>query len=325
MAPRKAALAEKPGVNLHFNRFDLNLLVALDALLQEKNVTRAAEKLFISQPAMSGSLQRLRERLDDPLLVRVGRVMELTPKAKALIKPVREILLLVQNTIDVEPVFNASTARRAFTVVMSDFVAVLLMPRVMRRLMREAPGIRLHIEPITSRAQDQLKTGDVDLVVRAKIAPNEELTLDEGLESQFLFNDTWVCAADAHHPTLGDTLSLEEYLELPHVSLNLGKTILTVESVALTQLSLDIDIVATAQNFATLTFMLPDTSLLTLISRSMAARMSENIPLKVFKPPFELPPLEEMMIWHNRDSEDAGHVWLRQLFLGIAQDIDPVQ
>ena len=307
---------------MHFNRFDLNLLVALDALLQEKNVTRAAEKLFISQPAMSGSLQRLRERLDDPLLVRVGRLMELTPKAKALIKPVREILLMVQNTIDVEPVFNPSTARRSFTVVMSDFVAVLFMPSVMRRLMREAPGIRLHIEPISSRVEEQLKTGDVDLVVRAKVAPNEEQSMDEALECRFLFNDTWVCAADANHPTLGDTLTLEDYLELPHVSLHLGKSIPTIESLALTQLSLDIEIVATAQNFATLSFMLPDTSLLTLMSRSMAARMSENIPLKVFKPPFELPPLEEMMIWHHRDNADTGHVWLRQLFLGVAQDLD---
>ncbi len=307
---------------MHFKRFDMNLLVALDALLQEKNVTRAAERLFISQPAMSGSLQRLRERLDDPLLVRVGRNMELTPKAKALIKPVREILLMVQSTIDVEPVFHPHTARRTFNIAMSDFVAVVFMPKMMKRIVRDAPGIHLQIEQINAQSQEKLSTGELNLAIRAQVDNNDQHPIGKEFETQFLFNDTWTCAADANHPTLGSTLSLEEYLELPHVSLNLGKTISTIEAIALTQLSMDIDIVATAQNFATLTFMLPGTNLLTLISQRMANRMGEHVPLRTFPPPFELPEIEEVMIWHNRDSEDAGHTWLRELFLSVARELD---
>ncbi len=97
---------------MQLNRFDLNLLIALDALLQEKNVTRAAERVFLSQPAMSASLQKLRDYFQDPLLVRVGRDMELTPKALSLVHPVREALLKVQQTLGTEASFDASTVRR---------------------------------------------------------------------------------------------------------------------------------------------------------------------------------------------------------------------
>lgn len=307
---------------MHFNRFDLNLLVALDALLQEKNVTRAAERLFISQPAMSGALQRLRERLDDPLLVRVGRNMELTPKAKALIRPVREILLQIRNTIEAEPQFNPKTARRSFTIAMSDFVSVAFMPAVMRRVLRDAPGVRLHLVPISTRSHDQLESGELNLLVRARVDQRlEQQLMRDDLESELLFTDEWVCAADADHPSLGDELTLEDYLQLPHVSLNLGKSVATIEEVTLTQHSLDVEIVATAQNFATLIFMLPGTPLLTLISRRMARIMSERVALKTYPPPFEVPPLEEKMIWHTRNAQDEGHRWLRAVFREVANEL----
>src|SRR5262249_11793074 len=131
---------------MQLNRFDLNLLIALDALLHEKNVTRAAERVFLSQPAMSASLQKLRDFFQDPLLVRVGRDMELTPRAQSLVQPVREALLKVQSTLGTQPTFDPATVRRTYTVIATDEAVPELVPRVLGRLAREAPQIQCHIE-----------------------------------------------------------------------------------------------------------------------------------------------------------------------------------
>jgi len=308
---------------MHFNRFDLNLLVALDALLQDKNVTRASERLFMSQPAMSGALQRLRERFDDPLLVRVGRAMELTPKAKLLIRPVREILLQVEHILEAEPTFDPGTARRTFRVLMSDFVAVTFMPEMMRRTNEEAPGIKLRIAPIGSHVHEQLESGDASMVVRARVDPAYEAqAISENLVVESLFTDTWVCVVDADHPTVGDELTLEEYVHLPHISISFGKPTPMVDDLSHSQASLDIDVRATAPNFATLVFMLPGTSLLTVIPSRMARTLNQYVRVKVFQPPIDIAPLDEMLIWHTRDKEDAGHVWLRGLFKEIASQLD---
>src|SRR6202000_282546 len=123
---------------MQLNRFDLNLLIALDALLHEKNVTRAAERVFLSQPAMSASLQKLRDFFQDQLLVRVGRDMELTPRAQSLVQPVREALLKVQATLGTHPTFDAATVRRTYTVIATDEAIPELVPRVLNRMAREA-------------------------------------------------------------------------------------------------------------------------------------------------------------------------------------------
>jgi len=308
---------------MHFNRFDLNLLVALDALLQDKNVTRASERLFMSQPAMSGALQRLRERFDDPLLVRVGRTMELTPKAKLLIKPVREILLRVQNTLEAEPNFDPATARRSFRILMSDFVAVTFMPEIMRRISEDAPGIKIRIAPIGSSVHEQLESGEASMVIRARVDPAyESQALSGNLVVEPLFTDTWVCVCDTDHPTIGDELTLDEYVQLPHVSINFGRPTPMLEDLSYSQASLDINVRATVPNFATLAFMLPGTPLLTVLPSRMAGVLRRYVNIKVMHPPIEIAPLDELLIWHKRDEEDAGHLWLREMFRELASKLE---
>ena len=118
---------------MHLNRFDMNLLIALDALLREKSVTRAGERIYLSQSAMSGALQRLRDHFGDELLVRVGRELELTPRAEALVEPIRDILLRVQAALE-EPSFEPATAMRTFSIMMSDYCFVAYMRAVIKRL-----------------------------------------------------------------------------------------------------------------------------------------------------------------------------------------------
>lgn len=308
---------------MHFNRFNLNLLVALDALLQDKNVTRASERLFMSQPAMSGALQRLRERFDDPLLVRVGRTMELTPKAKLLIRPVREILLQVQNILEAEPTFDPATARRTFRLLMSDFVAVTFMPEIMRRISEDAPGIKLRIAPIGSHVHEQLESGEANLVVRARVDPAyESQAISENLVVEPLFTDTWVCVCDSGHPTVGDELTLDDYVQLPHVSISFGRPTPMLEDLSYSQASLDINVRVTAPSFATLALMLPGTPLLTVIPSRMARTLGHYVNVKVLQPPIDIAPLDELLIWHTRDKEDAGHIWLRKLFREVAAQLE---
>ena len=149
---------------MQLNRFDLNLLIALDALLREKNVTRAAERVFVSQPAMSAALHKLREYFNDPLLVRVGREMELTSRGEMLVEPVREALLRIQMMLGTQPTFDPKTARREFTVIMSEEAVPGVLPPLLRTRAREvAEIVALRGQPgeIAVRRLGHLRYGQV--------------------------------------------------------------------------------------------------------------------------------------------------------------------
>jgi DNA-binding transcriptional LysR family regulator len=306
---------------MHLNRFDLNLLVALNALLEEKSVTRAAERVHVSQPAMSGALQRLRENFDDQLLVRVGRRMELTPRARDLMQPVREILLEIEGHLNADSSFEPKSAHREFSVAMTDFVAAVLLPEIMRRLAAEAPGITLHTQPLNNDSLPMLESSELDFAIRAMVEPFR-MQQSQELRSTKLFSDDWVCVAAADHATLGDSISVEEYLELPHVALSFGKEGSTMEEIALRHMGIDIDVRATARSFATVYFMLQETSLIGLIPRRMAAHLSHYKPAKILEMPFDIGQLTESLFWHERNDHDPAHVWLKGVFQSAAKSVE---
>lgn len=306
---------------MHLNRFDLNLLVALDVLLEEKSVTRAADRLFVSQPAMSGSLQRLRERFNDPLLVRVGRRMELTARARTLVTPVREVLLRIESTLDNEPVFDPGRVERVFRLAVSDYVAAILMPDLMRLLEQRAPGISIQLVSIGDQALEDVRSGRTDLLIRALADPLSEARANTGdIEAAPLFVDSWVCAADANHPELAgcDYIELEHYTRLPHYALNLGRNSPLLEEIARAQQSLHIDIRATAPHFISLVMMLPGTRHLVMLPRRLGLLLQRQIPLLLLPPPMTIAPLQERMLWHVREQLEPGHSWLRQQLQRVA-------
>jgi DNA-binding transcriptional LysR family regulator len=149
-------------MNLH--RFDLNLLRALDALPQENGVARAARRVGLSQPAMSASLKRLRQYFDDPLLNIVGREMILSPRATALVEPVREALLSVEAIFEVQPEFDAAKLRQAFHMAIADFLTPRVMPQFLATLGLEAPHVHLHVERVTDSTMCRLLDGDIALL-----------------------------------------------------------------------------------------------------------------------------------------------------------------
>jgi LysR family nod box-dependent transcriptional activator len=205
-------------------------------------------------------------------------------------------------------------------IAMTDFVAAILLPHVMHRLATEAPGISLHVEPLSGDSLAKLETGGLDLAVKAMIEPFRQSDSRQLLSEQF-FSDDWVCVAAADHPTLGDSITTEEYLELPHVALSFGQDASTMEEVALRHMSIDIDVRATARSFSTLYFMLQGTSLIALLPRRMAMHLSHYLPAKVLEMPFDIGTLNESLFWHERNSSDPAHVWFRDLFMGVASRV----
>lgn len=306
---------------MQLNRFDLNLLIALDALLQEKNVTRAAERVFVSQPAMSAALQKLRDYFDDPLLVRVGRDLELTPRGLSLVEPVREALLRIQATLGTQPTFDPATVRRAFTVIVTDEAAPQLVPAVLRRLARDAPGIQCHIEQVSQTSLTRLEYGDADLCLCLDLLQLFGLrAYPDTLRVTELRPVRWVCAVCRNHP-LGEELTLAQYQALPHVFARPNGHTAPVEELVRRLLKLDIDVRATAQSLIELPFMLPGTPLAGTLPERIATLVAPLVPLKTYALPFDSLDSHEVLLWHKRNEPDPGHGWLRALFTEVAREL----
>lgn len=303
-------------------RFDLNLLLALEALLAERHVTRAAERLYVSQPTMSGMLQRLREHFDDEILVRVGREMQPTPKAKALYEPLRDVLLTVRALMEAQPVFEPATARRAFRLLISDYATVVFLPHVVRYLCRQAPHIQLASEAISAASYERMESGEADLVV----APDDwrlmgALRQNENLHSVPLFGDRFICIASADHPEIGDTLSLEDFCRLPHAVTRFGGNAMTVEEAALRRANIDFDAAVATPHFSSLLSLVPGTRLLATVQERLFRALGGALALRAFEPPVSIPTLNEGLMWHPRNDYDPAHVWLRQVFIDIARSM----
>ncbi len=306
---------------MQLNRFDLNLLIALDALLHEKNVTRAAERVFVSQPAMSAALQKLREYFNDPLLVRVGRDMQLTPRGLSLVEPVREALLRIQATLGTQPTFDPGTVRRTFTLIVSADALLRVMPAVLRRLSREAPGIQCHVEHFSETTLSRLEYGDADLYLGLNSLRLFGLrSFPETLRIDDLRPTRWLCVVDRDHPVVGDSISQEQYQSLPHIfGWPSGHTV-TLEELVRRLMSAQLNVLATTQGLLEIPFMLAGTQLVATLPEHLARTLAKVAPVKLMPLPFETPDTREVVIWHKRNEPDPGHAWLRDVLIAAARE-----
>ena len=294
---------------MDFGGLDLNLLVALDALFAEKSVSRAGERLHLSQSATSGALARLREAFHDPLLVQVGRKMTLTPLAERLVEPVREFLLQAETILNGRPAFDPTTSTRKFRVQMSDYVQTVVMTEALPRLQSLAPGISLELVWNIEGISGPLERGEIDLAV------TPASYLSPGHPSEPLFEDDFTCLIWSGNNRIKRDLSLETYLSLGHVVVRFGR---------LQQLpSFDewfverfgqqrrIEVVTTAFNLVPQ--LLIGTSRIATLHRRLATFYERYLPLRLIPPPIEIPRLEESMQWHKSRDRDPGTIWLRSV------------
>src|SRR5690348_5798978 len=197
---------------------DLNLLVALDALLAERSVTRAAERVGLSQPGMSNTLARLRKLFGDPLLVREGMALVPTPRGEALREPVREALGLIQQALAGRPGFDPARDRATFTVSCSDYSLLMLIGPLVRHLALAAPAVTIRVLPRSPDAVRLIRDGDIDLAIEpAEIMP------EVALASTRLWAGRWLCCVWEGNSVVGDHLTLEAYLAMGHLVYSMGR------------------------------------------------------------------------------------------------------
>jgi LysR family nod box-dependent transcriptional activator len=293
-------------------RFDLNLIGALQALLTERNVTRAGNRLNVTQPTMSGMLQRLRYQFGDELLVRVGRNMELTPLGQSLVEPVRHALRSIEALAKAEPTFDPPTSVRTFSLMASDYCALTFLPRVVRRLAAVAPGIRLEIRPLNSPAE-RVVAGDVDMCIAP---PDDSFLNSEGqeylLHSQILFADEFVCIVAASHP-LRAPITMQDYLLYPHVGVLVEGVSDTLVSASFRKHVPLYKATYTVPEFMAIPAMVATSNLIGIVQRRLALASCKSLPLKMLPPPITLPNIIETLFWHPRQSTDPAHSWFRHL------------
>jgi LysR family transcriptional regulator, nod-box dependent transcriptional activator len=307
---------------MQLHRFDLNLLIALDVLLREKNVTHAAEKVHVSQPAMSAALHKLRDFFGDPLLVRVGREMELTPRGLSLVEPVREALLKIQATLGTQPTFVAATAQREFSIIVSEEAVPGFLPAILRRVATEAPGIRCRIELISQTALTRLEYGEADLCLCLdNLRLYEARTYPESLRSVRLRPVRWICAVDRDHPTVGDSLSAEQYHALPHVFGRPSGYSASAEELVRRLFDIDLTVHLSVPSLLHLPLVLAGTSYVATLPERVAQLFATSMKIKTFPLPFPAPEQYEILLWHKRHEPDPAHAWLRELVVELAQQV----
>lgn len=298
---------------MRFNRLDLNLLVALDALLTEQNITRAAERLNLSQSATSGILGRLRDYFDDDLLVQVGRKMEPTLLAQRLAGPIRELILQIQSTLAITSSFDPQTAQRAFKICASDYVSSVLLTQVVREREQRAPNTTLEIMPQYDDIQVRLRRGEFDFVVIP-----QQLTVDDQ-PSTVLFEESYTCVVWEGNDKVGDTLSLEQYFQLGHIAPRFGASRQpTFEEWFFKQHGMKRRVEVIASSFSTMAPLLVGTSLVATMHTHLAKRSAEYLPIRLLPVPLEIPKLTECLQWPRHLENDPGHIWMRQLLLEMA-------
>lgn len=296
-------------------RIDLNLLVILDALLGEQHVTRAAERLHLSQPAVSHALARLRDLLGDPLLVRAGSGLVPSARALELAAPLAETLAQVQSLL-APNTFDPASARRTFRLAMSDYGAAIILPGLIRTLRAEAPGIDLQISHASREGMvEGLLNGDIDLA--AGVLPE----LPGELRSTPLFEERYVCLLDRQSLPAGGVLDLPIYLSRPHVLLEMrGSGTPEIER-TLTALRERRRVAISLPHWSVAPRFISGTDLiLTVASRALNEVDDES--LIVVPPPFEIAPFTFVSAWHKRRGGDQALNWLnRRIEQGIAGNL----
>src|SRR5215207_3955739 len=295
---------------MHLRQFNLNLLVALHALLVHRNVTRAAADVGVTQSAMSGELRRLRRVFGDDLLVRSGREYELTALAQELAEPVREIIASIEQTLARRPCFDPAADARTFTLAMSDYAMLILLEPLLLRLGREAPHVTLHVHPLQPGGVNTLlRPGGVDLLILPHYPDGESNTT----RSELLLVDRWVCAVGARHPDVGDHVTLEQYRQLPSITYGVGAE-LTRSTAERHFRSLGVlaPVEITTESFAIVPFLLTRTRFVAVLQERLARRLQTAAEIKLLESPIPAPDLNEAMYWTAAADADPGHRWLRQ-------------
>lgn len=307
---------------MRYRRLDLNLLVALDVLLEEGSVSRAAQRLNLGQSATSAALGRLREHFQDPLLVPVGRGLELTALARQLAPKVREVLSLAGEVVETSTAFDPARCDRRFTLVASDYVAATLLPAVSRELARQAPAASLVLRDLPlPRDGDvvaealEYRRSDLVIVPQRRINPR--------YPHEALLSDELCCIVCAAHPAHEEALSLAAYCAAGHVVREFtdGQN-LSLDTQHLREIGIERRVAVAVQSFALMAEFVVGTSRIATLFRRQAESLARRYPLRVLPAPMEFPAAAQVLQWHPQQAFDPALAWLRQVLADQAALLD---
>ena len=290
---------------MRLDNFDLNLLVAFEALLQERSVTRAANRLNVTQSAMSASLKRLRESFQDELLILHGKKMIPTQHALTLAPEVSTTLARLKTLIATSTAFDPATSKRLFRINASDYITTVLLAPLIERLQIVAPGISLGLSLPSAQSAQRLEAGEIDLLM----TPEGFLETDHPRE--LLFEEKHVVVGTSDNPALDGPMSIERFLDCGHIAVRISDQNTFVEAILKT-LAPDRRIEVTAQSFIQVPWLLRGTRRLAVMHERLAIAAQPVFDLAIVESPYDLPRMREMMQHHISRSDDAGLTWLRE-------------
>src|SRR5438105_10249135 len=305
-------------IYIHFmnlNSLDLNLLVALDALLREANVSRAAMRIGLSQPAASHALQRLREAIGDPLLVRNGSRMELTPRATALRGPLAQVLDQVRGLF-VPDQFDAASSERQFRLMMPDLAVELLMPPLMEKITKDAPNVRIDVVPWRGPA-----------IFTAEFARTIDLVISignafSGFHRQRLYIDSDALAVRRGHPAGARLKKRDVFLIARHVAVIIRGQNADLIDIWLRNKGIERRIALVVPGYIEVLHVAARTDLVAFVPRRLIAALSKQLSLVTVTPPFDPGIDEQFMFYPTRAQMDPGSIWLRKLMLETGRELD---
>lgn len=301
---------------MRFNKLDMNLLVVLDALLATRSVGKAAERLFLSQPATSLALGRLRDYFQDELLVSVGKAMVPTPLAVGLEAPVREVLVQVQTISRARPVFEPGTTQRRFVIEASDYVIAVLLSEVIRRAAKLAPLMQFDVRSLSPQTPQNLNGGECELLIApdfAKVA---------GHPSEALFEDSFSCIVCRRQPCWKAGVTKDAYFEAGHVGVEWGGgrrlTLDTrIMNAAMRERRQDV----IAPNFMLVPEFLIGTARIATLPTRLTRLIARRFPVRVWPCPVEIPRFVELLQWHKYKDRDPAITWLRSLVRVVTREL----
>ena len=312
---------------MNLSRVDLNLLVYLDVLLRECNVTRAADQLGISQPAMSNGLKRLRNLFDDPLLIRTSAGMTPTERAKELKPVIRDLMLGLEKAVQPRSDFNAAKSDRIFRMMASDYAEATLIPALLARLRNSAPNIILDIMTPSDVSFTDVEQGRVDMVI------NRFDTIPQSFHQKVLWTDKFSCLVSNKNPVMGN-FDLDSYLASQHVwvsktgmGVGVGMNPDDVQRLgwvdeALNKLGVKRNITIFTRHYQAAMLLAEQQDLIATVPSKLARLQLDNERVSIMPPPFDIPPIELTMAWSPLLQHNPAHRWMRQLIAETAQTID---
>ncbi len=308
-------------MKINLRNFDLNLLVFFDALMSERNVSKAAEKVFLSQSGMSHALNRLRTLLDDPILMRTEQGMMPTPRALELEVTVRETLKQIQSTLYKQKPFDPATSSRKFVIYCTEYFECVVMPKLMAHLEQIAPHCSIAAEILTFELpESKLTSGDVDFVVGVEGL----MDIPKNLLSRTWIQDSLACLVRTENKKIGQSISLKQFAETPHILLSILGTPFKFAFLDnwLKKQKIMRKYSVTTAAFLPAALILAETDYVMTLPRRMAAKLAEIMALRLVELPNNPPNFQLNLIWHPLYEKDSAHMWFKEQLLAIENQLD---